>query len=126
MTKIHESYENYLKAIYLISKSNKGGWVCNSDISNFLDVKPPSVTNMLYKLKARGLIFWKPRKSLRLTKKGKQIAQDTIKSYEKLYDFFSIVLKIQNRNLIEKLSCEIEHHLTPEVSNALEDLLLEY
>ena len=71
-------------------------------------------------------MLWKPRKSIRLTKKGKIIAQDIIKSYKNLYNFFRDVLKIENRNLIKKLSCEIEHHLTPEVSNAIEDLLLEY
>jgi len=125
MIKVNESYEDYLKAIYLISKQNKGGWVSNSEISNYLNVKPPSVTNMLYNLKAKELIKWKPRKSLRLTKKGKNIAQNIIKSYQNLYDFFRNVLKIENNELIKKLSCEIEHHLTPEVLNALEDLLLE-
>ena len=125
MMKVNESYEDYLKAIYLISKSNKGGWVSNSEISSFLNVKPPSVTNMLYNLKAKKLITWKPRKSLRLTKEGKKIAQNIIKSYQNLCDFFSNVLKLENSELIKKLSCEIEHHLTPEVSNALEDLILE-
>ena len=48
MSEIHESYEDYLKAIYLVSKGNKGGWTSNSEISNFLNVKPSSVTNMLY------------------------------------------------------------------------------
>ncbi len=123
--KVNESYEDYLKAIYLISRSNKGGWVSNSEISSFLNVKPPSVTNMLYNLKAKKLITWKPRKSLRLTKEGKKIAQNIIKSYQNLCDFFSNVLKLENSELIKKLSCEIEHHLTPEVSNALEDLILE-
>ncbi|MFX0036575.1 MAG: metal-dependent transcriptional regulator [Candidatus Hermodarchaeota archaeon] len=126
MWKVHESYENYLKAIYLISKTNKGGWVSNSGISDFLQVKPPSVTNMLYKLKAEELIDWKPRKSLRLTKKGKKIAQDIFRSYKNLCDFFRNVLKLENNNLVKKLSCEIEHHLTPEVSHALKELLLEY
>ncbi|MFX1573855.1 MAG: metal-dependent transcriptional regulator [Promethearchaeota archaeon] len=125
MTKVNESYEDYLKAIYLISKHNKGGWVSNSEISELLKVKPPSVTNMLYKLKAKELIVWKPRKSLRLTKKGKKIAQDIFRTFQNLCDFFSNVLKLENNELIKKLSCEIEHHLTPEVSTALENLLLE-
>ena len=126
MNKIYESYEDYLKAIYLISRSNKGGWVSNSEISKFLNVKPPSVTNMLYKLNAKELIDWKPRKSLRLTKKGKKIALDIFKNYNCLVNFFLHVLKLKNKSLVHKLSCEIEHHITPEVSNALEDLLLEY
>ncbi|MFX1379963.1 MAG: metal-dependent transcriptional regulator [Promethearchaeota archaeon] len=126
MTEIHESYEDYLKAIYLISQSNKGGWASNSEISNFLSVQPSSVTNMLYNLKENGLITWKPRKSLRLTKRGKEIALSIIKNYNCLYNFFVRVLKIQNKNLIHKLSCEIEHHINSEVSSALENLVLEY
>jgi DtxR family Mn-dependent transcriptional regulator len=126
MTEIQESYEDYLKGIYIISKGNKGGWTRNSEISNFLNVKPSSVTNMLYKLKANGLIVWNPRKSLRLTKKGKNIALSVIKNYECLHTFFVNVLRLENKNIIHKLSCEIEHHLNPEVFNALESLIHEY
>jgi len=126
MSEIHESHEDYLKAIYLISKGNKGGWTSNSEISNFLNVKPSSVTNMLYNLKENELIAWKPRKSLRLTKKGKGIALSIIRNYKCLFKFFVHVLKLKNESIVHKLSCEIEHHLNPEVSNALENLILEY
>ena len=126
MPEIQESYEDYLKAIYLISKGNKGGWTSNSEIANFLNVKPSSVTNMLYKLKENGLISWKPRKSLRLTKNGKGIALNILKNYNCLHSFFANVLKLKNRSIVDKLSCEIEHHLNPEVTNALENLILEY
>lgn len=126
MTKIHESYEDYLKAIYLISKEDKGGWVTNSKISNYLKVKPSSVTNMLYKLKENGLIDWKPRKSIRLTKKGKGVALNIVKNYKCLFDFFVYVLKLKNKSLVQKSCCKIEHYMTPEVSNALEDLILEF
>ncbi|MFW9901266.1 MAG: metal-dependent transcriptional regulator [Candidatus Thorarchaeota archaeon] len=125
MSEIHESYEDYLKGIYLISKGNKGGWTSNSEISNFLNVKPSSVTNMLYKLKANGLITWNPRKCLRLTKKGKEIALKIIRNYNCLFKFFSRVLKLKNKSIIHKLSCEIEHHINLEVSDALESLVLE-
>ena len=118
MSEIHESYEDYLKAIYLISKGKKGGWTSNSDISNFLKVKPSSVTNMLYNLKENELITWNPRKSLRLTKKGKKIALSIIKNYNSLHNFFIHVLKLQNENIVHKLSCEIEHHINPEISTA--------
>ena len=126
MSEIHESYENYLKAIYLISKGNRGGWTSNSEISNFLNVKPSSVTNMLHHLKEKGLINWKPRKSLRLTKEGKEVALKTIRKYNCLFKFFLHVLKLKNKSTVHKLSCEIEHHLNLEVSNALENLVQEY
>ena len=122
MEKIKASYEDYLKAIFLISKDNKGGWVSNSEISVFLNVKPPSVTNMLYNLKAKGFINWKPRKSLRLTQNGKNIAKQVIKNYKKLRKFFLETLKLNNKELIDKLCCGIEHHITPEVVKALDNL----
>jgi DtxR family Mn-dependent transcriptional regulator len=123
MRKITESYEDYLKAIYLISKRNKGGWCSNSEISEILNVKPPSVSNMLYKLKENDYIDWAPRKSIRLTRKGKMIAEETLQSYEILKEFFSNILNIDDDSLVEKLSCEIEHHLTPDVSEAIQNLI---
>ena len=126
MDKIKESYEDYLKAIFLISKNNKGGWVSNSEISVFLNVTLPSVTNMLYKLKAKEFIDWIPRKSFRLTQNGKNIAKQVIKNYKKLREFFFKTLKLNNKELVDKLCCGIEHHITPEVSDALEQLNLEF
>jgi DtxR family Mn-dependent transcriptional regulator len=126
MTEFHESYQDYLKAIYIISKGKKGGWTTNSEISNFLNVKPSSVTNMLYHLKEDKLISWNPRKSLRLTQKGKEIALSVHKNYRCLFEFFIRVLKLKNKKLVHKLSCKIEHHMIPELSNALESLILEY
>jgi Mn-dependent DtxR family transcriptional regulator len=55
-----ETYEDYLKSIYIISKSNKCGWVSNSEIADFMNVKPSSVTYMLHNLKELELIDWNP------------------------------------------------------------------
>jgi DtxR family Mn-dependent transcriptional regulator len=126
MPEINESYEDYLKAIFLISKGKKGGWTSNSEISNYLNVKPSSVTNMLYNLKEQNLIVWNPRKALRLTKRGRQIALQIVRNYNCLTKFFYRVLKLKDKSVIHKLSCGIEHHINIEISNALENLVLEY
>ena len=120
----HESYEDYLKTIYKISRTHRGGWVSNSEIARFLKVKPSSVTNMLYNLRESELIDWKPRRSVRLTSKGKKIAQITLKNYQVLYDFFFHFLKLKNKELVQNISCKIEHHLPEEVLIALQDLLI--
>ncbi|MFO7795693.1 MAG: metal-dependent transcriptional regulator [Promethearchaeati archaeon] len=122
MKKIEESQEDYLKAIYLISKTNRGGWVSNSEIAEALGVKPSSVTSMLYKLKELNLIDWEPRKSMRLTKKGKVIAKNMVKRYKVLKNFFVNVLKLDDDESIDDICCKIEHHLTNEVSEALYQL----
>lgn len=119
---MNESYENYLKTIYLISKKKKGGWVSNSEISDFLQIKPPSVTNMLYKLRKLKLINWGPRKSLRLTSKGKFIALQMIESYNCLRKFFINILNLKDDSRLRQMCCEIEHHITPEITEALNNL----
>jgi len=75
LSDIPESYQRYLDEIYNISRKKKGGWVTNKEIAAKLQVEPPSISGMLKKLKNQGLINWEPRKSIRLTVKGKKIAQ---------------------------------------------------
>ena len=124
MLQIKETYEDYLKAIYTVSKKHRGGWVSNSEISNYLKVKPSSVSSMLYKLKKKDYIDWFPRKSVRLTAKGKEIALTTIKKYNQLKLFFEDVLGVDNQFELNEICCKIEHSITPEISDALESLSL--
>ena len=124
MSQIKDTHEDYLKAIYMVSKKNRGGWVSNSEISNFLKVKPASVSSMLYKLKENNYIHWYPRKSVRLTAKGKEIALVTINKYNQLKLFFEDVLGVDNAFKLDELCCKIEHTITPEISDALENLSL--
>ncbi|MFX1258067.1 MAG: metal-dependent transcriptional regulator, partial [Promethearchaeota archaeon] len=79
--------------------------------------------NMLYKLKKMNLIYWSPRKSLRLTQKGKEIAEKTTSKYNNLKLFFKNVLKLKDLELIDQICCGIEHHITKEISMALENLM---
>lgn len=124
--KIPESYQRYLDEIYNISKQKKGGWVSNKELAENLNVKPASVTGMLKKLKESNLIKWETRKSIRLTDKGKKIALQLNKTHSLLRDFFEKVLKIKDDDLIEKLACEIEHHITDDVQDSLKIFLDTY
>mgnify|MGYP001028751538 CR=1 FL=1 len=123
---VPESYQMYLKKIYILSKRTRGGWVSNKDLAESLNVEPPSISEMLHKLKHKDLINWKPRKSIRLTKKGKQIATQLTETDSLLRVFFGEVLKIEDKALVEKISCEIEHHFTRQVKEALKDFLSNY
>ena len=123
---IPESYQRYLDEIYTISRTKKGGWVSNREIAESLHVEPASVTGMLEKLSKKGLIKWEPRKAIRLTQEGRKIARQLNEIHNLLYLFFSKVLKIDDEDAIEKLSCEIEHHITRDVKNSLEEFLLKF
>ncbi|MHA2281924.1 MAG: metal-dependent transcriptional regulator [Promethearchaeota archaeon] len=126
ISEIPESHQRYLDEIFNISRKKKGGWVTNKEIAKNLKVEPASVSGMLEKLKKNGLINWEPRKSIRLTEKGKKIARQLDETHVLLYQFFAKVLKIEDEEIIENLSCEIEHHITRDVKESLEDFLSKY
>ena len=125
ISEIPESYQRYLDEIYTISHK-RGGWVSNKELAEKLDVKPASVTGMLEKLEKQGLIDWKPRNKIRLTDKGKSIAKQLNETHELLRSFFEKVLKIRDENVLDNLPCEIEHHITADVKEALKDFLSKY
>lgn len=123
---IPESYQRYIDEIHNISRKKKGGWVTNKEIAESLNVEPASVSGMLEKLKNKGLIKWEPRKSIRLTEEGKKIARQLNEIHSLLHQFFADVLKIDDSEIIENLSCEIEHHITRDVKASLEEFLSKY
>ncbi len=118
-----ESYDEYLEAIYRLSLKNPMGWVKNKEISERLKVKAPSVSNMLEKLAAAKLIEWKPRSGIRLSKKGKERGKELVMNHIIMELFFERTLKMNNPEQIDKLACEFEHHITPDIKNRLMDLL---
>ena len=126
ISEIPESYQRYLDIILNISKKKKGGWVTNKEIAENLQVEPASVSGMLEKLKKNRLIKWEPRKSIRLTDKGKKYALQLEETHSLLRTFFKDILKIDDEELVEKVSCEIEHHITREVKDSFRDFILKY
>lgn len=126
ISEIPESYQRYLDIISNISKKKKGGWVTNKEIAENLQVEPASVSGMLEKLKKTQLIKWEPRKAIRLTDKGKKYALQLEETHSLLRIFFKDILKIGDQEVVEKISCEIEHHITQEVKDSFRDFILKY
>lgn len=119
MLSLQQSHKEYLIAIFIISKRNKGGWVSNTNISEFLGVKPASVTGMLQKLNRQELVDWKPRKRIRLTEKGKVIAREIIEIHNQLKKFFLAHLNLRDDASLNLLCSKIEQYITPELLDAL-------
>jgi DtxR family manganese transport transcriptional regulator len=79
------------------------------DIAERLDVKTPSVTNMIQKLDAMGLIVYERYRSLRLTDKGEKMAQFAQQKHALIVKFLRI-LGIEEKTA--RLDAEgIEHHV---------------
>lgn len=121
--KISESYDEYLEVIYRLSLKNPGGWVKNKEISVRLNVKAPSVTNMLEKLSNAKFIDWKPRSGIRLTEIGRNRAKNLVTYHIIVELFLQRILKMEDVESIDRIACDLEHHLTDDMKNRFIDLL---
>lgn len=83
------SLEDYLEEIYRFSVSKDTARV--TDISNKLNVKLPSVTKALGKLRARGYITYQKYGLISLTDKGKQMGCYLVDRNTLLQDFLRVL-----------------------------------
>ena len=72
MGKLTSGKDDYLKAIYLITEEHEV--VSNKELSDMLQVSPPSVSEMISKLQKQELIDYTAYKGSKITKKGKKEA----------------------------------------------------
>ncbi len=112
---LSSNIEDYLEAIYLLHK--RTGRVRISDIASFLRLKPPSVTEMLEKLKKKGLVQHEKYGEVSLTPRGLQIAEEIYTRHRTLVDF--LLLLGVNPETAELDACKIEHVLSRRTLNRL-------
>jgi Mn-dependent DtxR family transcriptional regulator len=121
---IQEYLEAILRLVQLHEQQSEQGepasdgtdvtWVTNNEIANRLSIKPPSVTEMLDKLQKEGLIEWQKRRGVRLTETGFNLASHVLDVHFLLEKFFTEVLELEDRALMHRLACAIEHDLISE------------
>ncbi|MBN1788492.1 MAG: metal-dependent transcriptional regulator [Sedimentisphaerales bacterium] len=114
--KLSASLEDYLEAIYNLSREPK---VARSrDIAQSLGVSRASVTGALKLLRSKGLINYKPYSFITLTEKGTHQAQEVVRKHNIIESFFVNVLGVQ-RKAARHAACKAEHALGPEVISRL-------
>ena len=101
--------EDYLETIYNLQKDLD--FVRISDIALAMNLKKPSVTQMMQRLNEAGCVTYKAYNPIKLTKKGESIGKKVAERHKVLEEFFTI-LGIQ-KNIQEKDIHGIEHHLSP-------------
>ena len=82
--KQRKTTENYLKAIYLLSKT---GDVHGTNIAEYLGVTKPTVSVSLKSLESEGYLSLERDKSVHLTSKGRKIAESIYEKNKTLKDF---------------------------------------
>jgi DtxR family Mn-dependent transcriptional regulator len=109
----------YLKAIWRISE--KGEKVKISSIAKILNVKQPSVVQMLHKLNVLKLVKYESANPLiEMTSRGEKIGKHMMRNTRLLEVLMKNSLKIE---IDEEMVCGVEHHMKPVFTNALCTLL---
>ena len=107
--------ENYLKAIYNITL--RKGYAKTKDISRELNVRPPSVTEMLKKLNDGNLVNYERYGGVTLTMEGERIARSVKTRYDTIRTLLKIILV--SDKTAERDACKMEHELNSETIEQL-------
>lgn len=112
--------ENYLKALF--SLSNDKGKVNVNDLSKRLDIKMPTVTSMMKKLAAKGLVHYESYKPLKLTEKGRKEAALIIRKH-RLTEMYLVDKMGFGWEQVHDIAEQVEHIQSPEFFEKMDELL---
>lgn len=122
MQTISKSEGDYLKAIYALTLNQET--TSTLALAEVLNVKPPSVTNMLSKLAGQTppLVNYQKRQGVNLTKAGKETALRLIRRHRLLEVFLTEILKYDWKDVHPEAD-ELEHVISAKFEHHLCDLL---
>ena len=113
---LHESAEDYLEAILMLSEKN--GHVRAIDVAKELEFSKPSVSIAMKKLTESGHVTTDENGFLVLTAKGKSIAKKTYGRHKLLVSVLE-ALGVKPETA-EKEACKIEHDISDKTVSLLE------
>jgi len=108
--------EDYLEVIYDLIETK--GYARGADIAARLDVKASSVTGMIQKLDAVGLVVYERYRGLTLTDKGEKMAKYTQRKHALILKFLRL-LGIEEKTANEDAE-GLEHHVHKATVNRIE------
>ncbi len=110
--------EDYLERI--LGLINSKGYARVVDIAAALKISQASVTNMVQRLDAEGLLKYEKYRGLILTVAGKKLARKIANRHKLLTDFLSL-LGLDERVIYHDVE-GMEHHISPQTLRAIEAL----
>jgi DtxR family transcriptional regulator, Mn-dependent transcriptional regulator len=108
-----EHVEMYLKAIWHIKE--RGEDVKISTIAKMLNIRQPSVVQMLKKLNGQNLVNYN-KAGVILTQDGERIGSSMMRNSRLLEVLMDSALKVK---IDEEMVCGIEHHMNKQFTDAL-------
>ncbi len=107
--------EDYLEVILELVELK--GYATPLDISNYMNVRPPSVTKMLRRLDEEKYIEYTKYRGLKLNVKGKSLANEIRQKHSDLLEFFEIIGVDKS---VANIDVEgMEHHMNPKTIKQL-------
>jgi Mn-dependent DtxR family transcriptional regulator len=111
--------EDYLEVIYELIQHK--GYVTAVDISESLNVSPPSVTEMLQRLDENKYLHYEKYRGISLTLEGISMGKNIHERHGLLAEFLKMIGVDEN---VANLDADgIEHHLHPETSKKLHEFI---
>ncbi|WOV93781.1 MAG: metal-dependent transcriptional regulator [Candidatus Nitrosoabyssus spongiisocia] len=108
-----EHIEMYLKAVWRLKEKNQD--VKISSIAKMLNIRQPSVVQMLKKLRGKKLVNY-TKAEVELTEEGRKIGSLMMRNSRLLEVLMRDALKVE---IDEEMVCGIEHHMKNQFTNAL-------
>jgi DtxR family Mn-dependent transcriptional regulator len=108
-----EHVEMYLKAVWHIKE--RGEDVKISTIAKMLNIRQPSVVQMLKKLNLKNLVNYN-KAGVKLTEEGERIGASMMRNSRLLEVLMDSALKVA---IDEEMVCGIEHHMNKQFTDAL-------
>lgn len=107
--------EDYLERI--LELINSKGYARVIDIAAALKISQASVTNMVQRLDAEGLLKYEKYRGLILTTAGKKLARRIVERHRLLTEFLTL-LGVDNRVIYQDVE-GMEHHISPSTLRAI-------
>lgn len=116
--KLTPSEEDYIEMIYRLNLENDKVQV--KDISNKLNIKPPSVTKMIKKLNDKNILIYKKYDSIELTSLGESVGEKLLNRHNTIKEFLTI---LGIKESIHEETETIEHTINVETLMKIEELI---
>jgi DtxR family Mn-dependent transcriptional regulator len=115
----HSTEEDYLKAIYALSK---GKPVSTNDLANELQVKASSITDMIKKLSDKKYVDYIKYQGVELTATGNQIALKIMRKH-RLWETFLVKNLYFGWDEVHEIAEQLEHIESEMLTDRLDDFL---
>lgn len=116
-----QSEENYLKAIFQLQEETEGG-ISTSSLSEKLETKAASVTEMLKRLSDKELVDYQKYYGVQLTKTGRKQALLIVRKH-RLWEYFLVERLNFNWDEVHEVAEQLEHIKSPKLVEELDSFL---